>query len=205
MPPLPIIPQAYLIAQHFTRTDELHDYVNVMTVQDHTPPHTPLQIAEKFALAFGASLFSVMDVGVTFGETEVTPLDGTSAVETFETAQFGSHGGHTTGGAYPVSGSQLITWQTGIRGRQNRGRTYLVGVTDDMVVTPAERALTNAQLAVLQLAGTGFLADLIAGAHPELHLMVLSRRGAHATEALTARANLGVCSQRRRFEVVAHR
>lgn len=204
MPPLPVITNGYLVTQHYVAAGELHDYVNVVMVVNATTGATHAQIAGKVAQSIASTFMTVIPSFITLGVTDVLPLDGTSAKETFATPAFGTAGSVGVTTPFPISVGQLVTLQTGLRGRSHRGRMYLPGLSNDYVTADTQRQLTNAAHAALQTEGTAFLTILAGTPTPSLILGVLSRRLNAYTPVVVVRASSVACSQRRRYERVAH-
>jgi hypothetical protein len=200
--PLPVIAQTALVTQKITSTPELHDMDNVFCVGFAGAPALA-DIADAMADAYSSTLLTIMSAAVSLGTTLVTLLDGTTPTATFTTDKAGTAGGHGTGNGFPLSIAQGITWQTALRGRSFRGRSYLPGCTDDMFVNARVRTLSNGQFAALQAQATAFIASLV-GQTPALALLVLSRKLQEAHTVTFGRANTGGVEQRRRYERVAH-
>lgn len=85
-----------------------------------------------------------------------------------------------------------------------RGRSYLPGITNDVVNVFSLRTLKTAAATALQTAAQAFLTGLLTDAGQHLALHVLSRSLGVATPVIDGRANLGIVEQRRRYERVAH-
>jgi len=202
MPPLPVIVNRYLVFQHWTKSHELHGMGNRFCIHDTTAVATTVQIATKVAAVYQATLLTVMDSDVTMGATDIIPLDGVSSTVTFNTASVGATGGHNTGNAMPNSLAQVVAWQTGVRGKSKRGRSFLCSPNDDMVTNVEVQALTGTAIANLQTQAAAFLSGLFGGAAPALTLEVLSRKLGSSTLVLNARADANVHTRRSRYERV---
>jgi hypothetical protein len=203
MPVLPVIPNAFLIAQQTNgHPIEDHPFINRFCVLC-TSSADRAAIADAFAAAFTASIMGMPSSDVTVGLTEVTPLDGTSTTLTRATPSFGTAGAGPLTIRLPWSLAFGITWQSAQRGRSHRGRSYIPGVDGSTVTDSSTRPLKPAFVAALQGAGDAFIAHLVAAA-PSMALQVLSRKLGVATPVISSRANIGVVEQRRRYERVAH-
>jgi len=71
-----------------------------------------------------------------FNSISVLPLDGTSATVEYVPATWPQGG---TGSAPPVPSlvARIITWNTGVGGRSNRGRSYIAGEHSADIIAPA--------------------------------------------------------------------
>jgi hypothetical protein len=203
MPALPVIAGSYLITQRLLEPNERHVFVNVMAVHDATGGSSASSIAEKFAVSYSNHILPFMSNSVTMGDTSVLPLDGSSSTQTFITTADGNIGGHNTGTSLPYAVAMVLAWQTGLRGRSKRGRSFIPGVTTDMMLATGANGLTATQLTAMATGGNAFIAALLGGAAPSLALGVLSRVHGTFTDVTNARADGGAGIQRRRFEVVA--
>jgi len=203
MPALPVIAGDYLITQHSLEVNERHVFANVLAVHDTTGGSTLSAIATKFAAQWAAHLLPFMNNGLALGDTDVLPLDGSSSTQTFVTPSAGAFGGHGTGNALPYAVCMVVAWQTGLRGRQHRGRSYLPGATDDMTQHFGANDLTATQVTAISTGANAFIAGLAGGGAPSLALGVLSRVHGIFTDVVNARADQSLGIQRRRYEKVA--
>lgn len=201
---LPIIAGAYLVAQQTNGTpEELHPFVNRFCVLCLTSP-TSHDVAEAFSTAYFTAFENVITAAVKLGSTEVTKLDGTSPTVTVDGAHFGTAFGGPLVVRFPWTLAFGITWQTAIRGRSTRGRSYIPGVDGSQVLDSGTRPLTALAITELQAAGDALIANL-AAATPAMALEVLSIKHGSIADVVASRANPNVVEQRRRYERVAHR
>jgi hypothetical protein len=203
MPALPVIPATYLVSQGLLDSLQRHEFFNVMAVHDNTGVATESAIATKFAAQYQAHLMPFMSSAVDLGDTSVLALDGTSSTQTFVTPSAGGTGGHGTGNALPYAVALVIAWQTGLRGRSKRGRSYFPGVQDDMMQHSTTNDLTATQITAMSVGGNAFIAGLQGGAAPALSLGILSRVHGTFVDVINARADASAGVQRRRYEKVA--
>jgi hypothetical protein len=203
--PLPVIANTWLVSQRLSQPSELHDMRNVFCIQDLAGAATTAAMAESFADVYVANLLPVMSSGVVFGATDMIKLDGVSSVNTIATDSVGQTGGHATGNQAPELLAFGITWQSGVRGKSKRGRSYLPGLSTDQLLDLRARALTTTAFTALQTAASGFVAGGPADPTTPWILTVLSRKLGTAQAIVTGRANPNAVVQRRRYERVAHR
>lgn len=207
MPALPIIPDTYIVSQLTTTPGEREPaLVNRFCVTlpvTGTPPLSEVaeQVAKSYHTAFGPLQSSPYNVGT----TEVLPLDGVTPTNVFATSVIGAAG---TGGGnpLPVALAYGITWQTGIRGRSKRGRSFIPGVDNSRVLDFKFSGLSGAAITALGNAAATFLTGLSTAVSGgvALELMVLSRKLGTVTVVSSGRPNPNLTIQRRRFERVAH-
>jgi hypothetical protein len=112
----------------------------------------------------------------------------------------GVHGGGASP-AVAANSALVVTWETGARGRSNRGRSFLAGMPGASLETGGARwgtaILTDAADAI-----DGFLTAL-AGTDPGMNLQVVSQHselGPHHRPVNEGLARQKVGSQRRRTE-----
>jgi hypothetical protein len=203
MPALPTIVHGFLVTQHWNHTVQLHGMVNRFAVVDNSSPITPSAVANKVALAYANRFMPLFDGSYTLGQTDVLPLDGVSSTQTYTTPSAGVSGGHNTGNALPNAVSAVVAWQTGLKGRSKRGRSYLMTPNSDQVVDVRGQTPTTAFITALQAAATAFISDLASLPNEQLQLVVLSRKLGTVQNVITARADALLHTQRRRYEKVA--
>ena len=200
MPPLPVITNTFLVTQHYTATNARHDFITRFCIG--TADTSLAQIADDVADQIKANILLMMSSEITLGNTDVLPLDGTSSTSTFTTDSAGSAGGDAAGTPLPYSSCFLTTWQTGLRGRSKRGRTYWPGVRTDRVVHPESNVLNPADVSNLTTLSAGIITGLQGEAIPKF-LQVLSIKHGFVNTVQNARGNPSVAVQRRRYERVA--
>lgn len=77
----------------------------------------------------GSAFFSPLSVQYKLDGIRISDLSpGVSASLVFPVSNVG---GNTTDDAMPPNDALCITWRTGLKGAQNRGRTYLTGFAED--------------------------------------------------------------------------
>lgn len=89
----------------------------------------------------------------------------------------------------------VITWNTGLRGRSKRGRSYLRGwAIDKYAGTNGERLWSSGHVTDMQTQGAAFIAGLTDAGHP----LVVAHRATHDYDVVTTcQARAGIFSQRR--------
>lgn len=102
------------------------------------------------------------NLDVTLTKATTRYRSGVSTVEIVESAY--SLAGIRGGGMAPPNVATLITKQTGLAGRKNRGRMYMTPLTDGVISTAG--IITPADQALVQAGATQFLADLAASSIP---------------------------------------
>jgi hypothetical protein len=203
VPPLPVIANNYQVAQQWTTSPELHDMYNVICVEASGSPSV-FEVAEQVGHAFASAIAPVVRHAILTGQVSVTPLDGVSARTSWVTPDFGTAGGVTAGNGLPLELAKVLTLRSGLRGRSKRGRLYIPGASDSEVTNEFTRDLTSGAKSALNTAATNFETAMTDGTYCNLALMVLSRTLGLSTLVTQVVANLGLCNQRRRYEMVAH-
>lgn len=199
--PLPVITNGFRLAHNYATVDGKFTNVFWLLSADTTDA---VSVGTVFIDAYqnvtgSFSMKSLHSSDVTFGSCDVTPLDGSSPTANVPYSA-GVHGG----GSSPCSAANsclVITWETGIRGRNHRGRSFLGGIPAASLESGAARwgagLITDANDAV-----DGFINGL-AGGDPSLQLLVVSQRAEsgpshHIFDSALPRRKVG--SQRRRTE-----
>jgi hypothetical protein len=200
MPSLPVIPNAFLIFQQLVGTNARAQMGtrHCVIAPSSTAPAT---VAGTFAAAYSAHLLYNLCSSISMGDTEVTPLDGVSPVQSFATSSFG-HTGGDSGVPLPYNNNITITWRTGTRGRSHRGRTFLPGINPANLSAADGHLLSSSAQGVFAGDAAAFLSTLATGA-PALTLEVLSLKLGATTTVVSASCNPSLTVQRRRLEKVA--
>lgn len=199
--PLPVITNGWRVAHNYKTVDGTFTNVFWMVSADATDD---VSVATVFIDAYdtvGTSfkMRSLHSSDVTFVSVVTTALDGSSpSVETLYAS--GVHGTGTSP-ASAANSCLVITWESGIRGRANRGRSFLGGIPAASLESGSARwgtgLITDANDAI-----DGFTNGL-GGGDPSLTLLVVSQRAAagpghHNVFQGIPRAKIG--TQRRRTE-----
>lgn len=179
--PLPVIFNTFRCAIRW-RTSGAQTAVNVLHVRTAANGKTAAQVfacldAHVTAAMWGGASSNFITQGV-----DITPLDGTTATQTFTPAIAG-HWTGGTGGDFIPSACGIVKFQTASRGVRFRGRLYLPPV--------AETAQTNGSYsdtspATATAAWGTFLTDCAADATTPLSPVVASYDRAHGGAGATA-------------------
>lgn len=142
MPSLPIISGVYRLANNYTCGEGTFTNIWWLDVGASVDPEgLGNDFIDAYTYSTTPSMKALHSSAVTFVDVVVTPLDGTSSSQT---VQYGA-GVHGTGTTPPVSAQTagIITWETGDRGRSNRGRTYLGGLPAGLLDSDGARWSTS--------------------------------------------------------------
>lgn len=197
--PLPILPGTHRCAlnwvtasgqhavnvMHISRDDGLYGSSNVMTLLN---AHVTAAMWDTVASAWSVSFVAI------------TPLDGISSTTDYFPAT-PAHWQGNTGGDFVPNVASIVKMQTGVRGRDNRGRLFLP--------SPAESQISNGKITdgtdtTASLAWSAFLAAIAADATTPSHLVVAAydRKhhglGAHVTDVTVVGVETILATQRRR-------
>lgn len=150
--PLPVIANT-VRASVEGRTEQGTNWANVLHYRHIGGAPSPTDIAALIAeidklytgpsYGAGATFWSGVAVnGAVLDNIKVTPLDGTSATTVSNVNQAGSD----TADPLPAGASLVLTHRTALRGRRNRGRTYIAGLGEGFNVAsgnPDSTSITN--------------------------------------------------------------
>jgi hypothetical protein len=187
---LPVIPDVWRIACTW-RTASQHA-VNVIHVLDNTGTRDDAAVISYFDAAWQSGQFETVSSGAQLQQYDIIPLDGVSATTTFPVS--GPTGG---GGSEWIPASAfLVSLQTGLRGRDHRGRIF--------VPFTAETKQNDGVISVTS--GTTLQGhwdswrDTLEGS--DLPLVVASYKDASSTNVLSAVCRFKAATQRRRQQRV---
>jgi hypothetical protein len=200
--PLPVIPHTFRVALKWSQLATGQTAVNVIHLSNLTGTAAQSDVFEALDDAVTAAMWDACSANAAVSQVDVTPLDGTSATQTFTTGNPARWVGTEAGDFVPATAA-LVKLQTGIRGRQNRGRIFLPFIVESAQVNGA---LTSGEVATMQPAWTAFLASLAADstAPGPWALVVASYdrkhagAGAHENPAVAATVEAVLATQRRR-------
>jgi len=199
--PLPVISNGFRIAHRYHSADA--SFVNVFWVVAAASATTST-IATGFRNAYqniGSSfaMINLQSSDITYDATDITPLDGVTPTDpiAYPSTTHGSAGA----GMAAANAALVITWLTGARGRNNRGRSYIAGIPQAGIETGSGR-WSGATIADALDAASGFINGLFIQT-PSMDLVVVSQHSVHgpghrAVTDWTPRAGIG--TQRRRTE-----
>jgi len=145
------------------------------------------------------AMINMQSSDIHYDGADITKLDGMSP--TVFVPYDSSTSGAAGAGMVAAQAALVITWNTGERGRNNRGRSYIAGLPQAALETGSAR-WANSTIADAQDAVGGFLTGLTTGS-PAAQLLVVSQHSVHGPSHLfvlsgTPRQGLG--TQRRRTE-----
>jgi hypothetical protein len=198
---LPVIADTFIVTQHLSPTFSRAPQINRFCVTTSDGIFSAGDAA-AFSLIYKNRFLPIMSSDIVLGNTDVLPLDGVSSTASYTTASAGSAGGNSSGTDLPNAVAQVVAWQTGLRGRSKRGRTYLPGVRSNIVSDNRASALTSAAVTALATAGNNVINDLFVLPH-SVELRVLSLKEGSAAVVTHARGNAVTGLQRRRYNKVA--
>lgn len=122
---------------------------------------------------------------------DITPLDGSSATQTFPTGSGTKWQGEAGGDSIP-QGAGLIKWTTAKRGRSYRGRTYL-----PMVAESQQAGGTMQNVSTVQTAWEAFRVSMATETNP---VVVASYKLSTAEIVTAVLAETSLATQRRRLK-----
>lgn len=187
--PLPVIPDTFRCALRWTASGG-QTAVNVMHIGTAVSGKTPLQVFTCLDAHVTEAMWDTAGGSASIGSVDITKLDGTSATVTFPT---GSPAKWSTAGAgdYVPALAAILKLQTGLRGRNHRGRLFLPFVGE---ANNVNGAMPTAEATAVTAAWHTFQLAIIADATTSCDLVVASydRRHAGAGAEATAVSALGM-------------
>lgn len=198
--PLPVIPNAARVALRWTAGAQTA--VNVIHMGGVTDPASAADAFEALQDAVTQDMWGPVNAGAVVTQVDITPLDGSSATQSFLTGATAQWTGETGGDFVPAVAS-VIKFQTLLRGRANRGRVFLPfisesAISDGMFTAGAQLVVQNAwtacQTALEADTGPGGPWALLVASYDRKH----GGAGAHATTIATFTAEVACATQRRR-------
>lgn len=188
MPPLPVIADTFRVALHWSGPSPT-DAVNVMHFRGSggsaSGLNTALQANMTAAMWTAISQFAAID------RVAILKLDGSAATQDFIWAANAKWTGGTNSES-EVAPSVVVKHQTGLRGRDRRGRTYLGIIAEAAVATGV---LSSGLVTSMQAAWDLFLQNMgISNFDP----VVASYQYSHATTITAYAVESALGTQRRR-------
>lgn len=154
MPPLPVIANTYRCALLWQHADGSHA-VNVIHVT--LSSSTAASIFTLLDSNVDAALWECIPPNASIHQVDITPLDGTTATQSFPTGSPAKWSGGSGAEEYIPQASSLVKLTTATRGRSHRGRIFLPYVGEGNQVNGT---LDAGQVATWQASWTEFLEDL---------------------------------------------
>jgi hypothetical protein len=122
--PLPILPNTYRTTIHWHDSASTLNAVNVMHFQAQTTGGSEAGLHAVLLASASSAMFAGMVSTCQAVQFDIIHLDGTASTVSFPVTGGTAWGGHGSGeGVAQVS--SLIKLQTGLRGRNHRGRVYI--------------------------------------------------------------------------------
>jgi hypothetical protein len=121
--PLPVISKTARVALRWTESGTGQTAVNVIHIGWTPSAMTPALIFEALQDAMTASMWENTVGTASITDIDVTILDGTTATVGFPTGSPANMTGSTSGEFVPAAAA-IVKFQTGLRGRANRGRLF---------------------------------------------------------------------------------
>jgi hypothetical protein len=157
--------------------------------------------ANTIQSAFGTNVMPIISTLVTLQSVQVVEVMG-GVVQEFISTNAPVSGGQS-GALLPPNVCMLIKKQTGLLGKANRGRMYLPGASESLVVDPA--TISVAHLATIQTAMTAFYTAMVAAHFQPFLIKKTSNPLLFHAVALTGFLPEALfASQRRRLRKAAH-
>jgi hypothetical protein len=189
MPPLPVIPNVFRVAWHWSGPSGI-SAVNVMHFE--CPAGFPLSvIVEALDDAVLVNMFAWTASTCFVDDITVTPLDGLTASESFAPPTPAKWVGGGLGEALPAVAG-IVKLQTGLRGRSHRGRVFIPFVGEGEITVG-----TLIDVAAVETAWTAFTAAL-ASDTPSVVMGVASYKLSTFSALTAVTAELLAATQRRR-------
>jgi hypothetical protein len=190
--PLPIIADTYRTALKWIDNSGQHA-VNVMHFR--VSAYTPALLFADIDTTVTANMWGSVATTASVLEVDITPLDGVSSTQTFPTGQPAKWTGSSGGTQYTPQAASLIKLQTGVRGRDNRGRLFLPFTSeaqqvDGFLISGTVTSITLAWQALVD----AFAGGVVVAAYDRRH----NGAGAHATPVTVATCEAAIGSQRKR-------
>jgi hypothetical protein len=147
---------------------------------------TPADVFEALVDAVNGNMWNSAVSGATIVKVDIIKLDGVSATQTFLAPGTSAWTGQQSGDFAPQVAA-LVKFQTGLRGRDNRGRMFIPFTAEDVTLGGALSAISQG---LMQTAWDAFDAalladttspgpyDFVVAAYDRVHLGA----GAHATD-----------------------
>lgn len=193
MPALPVIADVFRCALKWTDASA-QDAVNVIHIQTNAAGRTPTQVFTLIDANVTANMWASVGNSGAVQEVDITPLDGVTATQSFNTGAPAKWTGPGGGQQIPQSAC-LVKLSTGLRGRSRRGRIFLPFMSEAAI---ANGIIGGATVAAAQTAWDAFVAALVADATTPSTLSVASYKTASAVSVDNVLIEQVAATQRRR-------
>lgn len=160
--PLPVLIGTYRVAFKWLQGPTTQTAVNVMHINATTGTSASADVFEALQDAVTAAMWTGVVNNASVDTVDITPLDGVSGTTSFSTGSGAIWTGQSAG-QFVVAASMLVKFQTGVRGRDNRGRMFLPFISENGI---ANGFCDPTNMAVCQAAFVAFQAALQADGGP---------------------------------------
>jgi hypothetical protein len=197
--PLPVIPDTFRCALEWAHTSG-QTAVNVIHIGTAVSGKTPAQVFAALDANVDAAQWDMVSSGASVAVVSITKLDGVSGTVAFPTGSPAKWTGNGAGDFVPAA-SVLLKLQTGLRGRNHRGRIFIPFITEGNI---SNGELNPAEATAVTASWVDFQADLQADATTACAIVVAAydRRhqgaGAGAVTASALSIEVPLATQRRR-------
>lgn len=130
--PLPTILGTYRCVAHWLDSTTSQTAINVIHISSGVTVTNVVNAKNALLACWSANMQLFMPTTVALTAFDITPLDGHTATQTFGTGSTAAFKGGSAVDFAPAV-SALIRIQTGLRGRENRGRVYLPFVSESQM------------------------------------------------------------------------
>jgi hypothetical protein len=196
--PLPVIAGIYRVSVNQLIGDE--PIANVLHFSATGSP-TAAAVGAAFALGWGKTggISALQSTQLLYKTWHVTPLDGSSIGADGDFSLANKQAGANVSAPVPVNSCLVLTLNTGLRGRSQRGRIYFAGIASSQVDSPAAHWAPGTLTAAVT--EWGVMVSHWASGTPALAPVVASYRLATANlvSGVVARRDFG--TQRKRTRV----
>lgn len=198
--PLPVIANTFRCALKWTESGTGQTAVNVIHIKANGAGQTAADAYAALNSSVGAAMWDSAVSTAKINEVDITPLDGVTATQSFQTGAPAKWSG-SAGGDFIPAAAYVVKIQTAARGRDNRGRVFLPFTAESI---QANGVVPSASAAIIGAAWVTFVTDLVAIAPVAWDLGVAAYdrahagAGAHFTGSSAIVAEIALGSQRRR-------
>lgn len=168
--PLPVIAQTFRVALRWLYAPKSQTAVNVMHIAADSAGKTALEVFTCLDAHVTANMWDGVASGSHVEEVDITPLDGTTATQSFLTSSPAKWSGVNATDAIPAV-AILVKEVTLFRGRNKRGRLFLPFCAEGVSETGF---INGGSQATMQAAWTAFLAAIDGDGTTPMNMTVAS-------------------------------
>lgn len=174
--PLPTITDVHRCAFTWLLTGTGMSAVNVMHFHSHSPAVAPSTLMATLQASVTAGMWNTAYFQATIQNVKITPLDGVSASQTFNTGGGAKWSGTFASGEVIPAVAAVVSLYSSSRGRNNRGRIFIPFTAEG---ASAQGAIASGLQAPMQTAWDTFRGavqtatapfDLVVAAYDRKHL-----------------------------------